>query len=77
MLNAETIYQKVRQLDAAQLQEVMDFTDFILHKGTRVRLPPSPVPIYRLRPCRQLGAKLPNLDNIAEVLVYAEGENHR
>lgn len=37
MVNAETIYQKVRQLDTFRLQEVADFIDFILSKTSHAK----------------------------------------
>ncbi len=78
MINTETVYQKVRRLNAFQLQEVTDFMDFLLQKNINGEAPKRPLPKrYRLRPCRRLGAKLPNLDNIADVLAYAEGDDYR
>lgn len=71
----DDIAQRLTQLQQEQGRTLDEVVNTLLRTSLAQVTPPAPPP-YRLTPVH-LRPRLPNVDNIAEVLAAADGERYR
>jgi predicted transcriptional regulator len=73
----DDVAAQLEQLRRKERVKLRDLVNDALRRGLQERRKP-PAPVKSWTKPRNLGrCLLPNLDDISEVLAYAEGENHK
>ena len=68
----------LREVQERQKASLKDIVNAALREGlVRIGRPAESQKPFRTKAWDTGGCALPNLDNIAEVIAFAEGENHR